>query len=73
MTVCLSFETLIVLNYRLPKNDADGVDVDVVISFELVELNSDFEEQPQLDGIRKKAVKIPRSGSLGSTDISLKF
>ena len=41
-------------------------------SSDLVELNSDFEEQPQLDGIRKKAVKIPRSGSLGSTDISLK-
>jgi hypothetical protein len=46
--------------------------VDVVKSFDEVELNSDLEEQAQLEGIWKKSVKIPLSGSFGSTDINLK-
>ena len=35
----------------LPKNEAEGLVVDVGMSSDAVELNSDLEEQAQLDGI----------------------
>ena len=55
----------------LPKNEAEGLVVDVVMSSDAVELNSDLDVQAQLEGIWKESVKIPRSGSFGSTDINL--
>ena len=56
----------------LPKNEAEGLVVDVVMSSDAVELNSDLDVQAQLEGIWKESVKIPLSGSFGSTDINLK-
>ena len=57
----------------VPKNEAEGLVVDVVMSSDAVELNSDLEEQAQLEGIWKESVKIPLSGSFGSTDINLNW